>query len=83
VLVTGGLGVNGIYDPLASAELYDPTKAKWTATGSMSEGQVAFTATLLPNGEVLVAGGQGIPRPALPLPSSTTHSPGNGRPPAT
>ena len=57
VLVTGGLGVNGIYAPLASAELYSATKGKWTVTGSMSVGRVAFTATLLPNGEVLVAGG--------------------------
>jgi hypothetical protein len=59
VLVTGGLGVNGIYDPLASAELYNPTKGKRTVTGSMSEGRFAFTATLLPNGEVLVARGSG------------------------
>ena len=59
VLVTGGLGANGIYAPLASAELYNPTKGKWTVTGSMSIGRVAFTATLLPNGEVLVAGGSG------------------------
>jgi hypothetical protein len=57
VLVTGGLGANGIYAPLASAEIYNPTKGKWTVTGSMSVGRFAFTATLLPNGEVLVTGG--------------------------
>jgi N-acetylneuraminic acid mutarotase len=57
VLVTGGLGVNGAYTTLASAELYDPKKGKWTVTGSMSVGRSAFTATLLQNGEVLVAGG--------------------------
>lgn len=59
VLVTGGLGVNGIYAPLASSELYNPATGKWTVTGSMSVGRVFFTATLLPNGEVLVAGGSG------------------------
>jgi hypothetical protein len=57
VLVTGGLGVNGGYTSLASAELYDPKKGKWSVTGSMSVGRTDFTATLLQNGEVLVAGG--------------------------
>jgi large repetitive protein len=60
VLVTGGLGPNGIYAPLASAEIYNPAKGKWAVTGSMSMGRTAFTATLLPNGEVLVAGGTGF-----------------------
>ena len=45
VLVNGGLGVNGVYTSLASAELYDPKKGKWTVTGSMSVGRAAFTAT--------------------------------------
>ena len=57
VLVTGGLGVNREYSVLASAELYDPKKGKWSVTGSMSVVRTAFTATLLQNGEVLVAGG--------------------------
>jgi hypothetical protein len=60
VLVAGGyLGVNSQYQPLytATAELYNPSTGTWKATGSMTVPRAFHGATLLANGEVLVAGG--------------------------
>jgi hypothetical protein len=57
VLVVGGNdSVSGFHD-LSSAELYDPATETWTTTGSLAHARQSHTATLLPNGQVLVAGG--------------------------
>ena len=59
VLVAGGFYIDpsGLNHLLASAEIYAPATGAWTATGALSGGRYRHTATLLPNGKVLVAAG--------------------------
>jgi hypothetical protein len=58
VLVASG---DDPYDDFSSsngtAEIYDPGKATWSYTGNLSVIRNGHTATLLPNGKVLVNGG--------------------------
>jgi N-acetylneuraminic acid mutarotase len=58
VLAAGG-GIEGSpgYTATSSAEIYDPNDNSWTVTAPMSVARALATATLLSDGEVLVAGG--------------------------
>lgn len=75
VLAAGGYessSIDGV-QAVASAELYDPTTDSWSDTDSMSVPRFLQTATLLPDGRVLVVGGSNVD--ALSLQSAEIYDP--------
>ena len=63
------------------AQLFDPQTDSFTDTGPMKEPRSNATATLLPDGRVLVAGGQGEPGADVgpPLASAELYDPATGK----
>jgi hypothetical protein len=61
VLVMGGM--NEIGGDLAGAELYDPSRGSFSPAGTMSRARTSHSATLLPTGRVLIAGGMMVTEP--------------------
>jgi hypothetical protein len=68
-------GFDDSYADLASAELYDPKARTFVATGSMSVERSSGTATLLKNGQVLLAGGAADTRCELYNPKTARFLP--------
>src|SRR5262249_22032411 len=83
VLAAGGYKICGddeCHSYLASAELYDPKTGTFNATGSMATAR-SSPATLLSNGQVVIAGGFGNGIPGLfdiSLASSELYDPSLG-----
>ena len=79
VLVAGGrTGISTA--SLREAELYNPNTNAWVDTGSMASAREKHTATLLPDGRVLVTGGlAGIDGTGTTLASAEIYNPGNGQ----
>ena len=68
VLVAGGLvGLVSNPQTTPSAILYHPDTNTWTSTGNMTTGRENQTATLLPGGQVLMAGGTLFDHPHAPV----------------
>ncbi|MHC4066908.1 MAG: Kelch repeat-containing protein, partial [Planctomycetota bacterium] len=71
VLVAGGEGLGGsptnsaeVYSPADnSAEVYSPADDSWESVASLSQARAGHSATLLSNGTVLIAGGEGAGGP--------------------
>lgn len=62
VLVAGGMTDTDVIPPTppavtAAAELFNPATLTFTDTGSLATARAAHTATLLPDGKVLIVGG--------------------------
>jgi WD40 repeat protein len=77
VLVVGGNDALGAtaHKSLASAELYDSKTGKFTVAGSMKDGRQDHTASLLPDGRVLIAGGFTDSGSYIPLASAELYDP--------
>jgi hypothetical protein len=81
VLMAGGdAGLAGIpgAETLVSAELYDPKTGTFSATGSMAAARYDHTATLLPDGRILIAGGVDADHRAY-LTSAEMYDPASGK----
>ena len=57
VLIAGGFSEGmAPFSTWDTAEIYDPVRATFVSTGQMTAARQMHTATLLPNGTVLIAG---------------------------
>jgi hypothetical protein len=79
VLAAGGTISPKFVAVLSTAELYDPSAGTWSATGSMYDGRVRPTATLLTNGNVLVVGGDDWSKPLDLVPSAEIYETNQGQ----
>jgi galactose oxidase-like protein len=57
VLIAGGSTFYPYFEKLAGAELYDPATGTFSSGGSMTVPRAGHSATTLPDGRVLIAGG--------------------------
>jgi len=73
VLIAGGIQFSGPQGTTAhaTAELYDPSTEMFSPTGKMTVARADHTATLLPDGRVLIAGSAGT--------ASEIYDPATGR----
>lgn len=79
--ILGEPSYGGVFNPAisASADVFDPSSNRWTRTARMSAPRGDHTATLLPDGRVLVAGGRvSVESPGVTA-SAEIYDPSTGR----
>ena len=76
VLIAGGNGDN--FQPLASAELYDPSTRTFAPTGGMTTPRYRQSATRLTDGRVLIAGGTQDANRDVPVFTAELYNPSTG-----
>jgi uncharacterized repeat protein (TIGR02543 family) len=83
VLVVGGLASFTLAGLTAAstAELYDPGTSNWSSAGTLVTGRFIHTTSLLPNGQVLAAGGAGSNNQLAisPMASAELYDPGTNQ----
>lgn len=77
VLLTGGISTDICEFPCGTpippdTEIYDPATGTWSTTSLMSTHRSGHTATMLPDGRVLVAGGSNVGTTEIYTPASGT-----------
>jgi hypothetical protein len=70
VLIVGGNGGPALPVTLDSAEIYDPVTDVWSPAANLPATRTLHTATLLANGDVLIAGGMTSSGAGTPPPST-------------
>ncbi|HUP69484.1 MAG TPA: kelch repeat-containing protein [Acidimicrobiales bacterium] len=77
-----GSGKESLTDPQNAVQLFDPATATWSAAAVLVTGRSAHSATLLPDGSVLVAGGcarsDGVLSPCSSTARAETYEPITG-----
>jgi hypothetical protein len=77
VLVVGGIDSGTVSN---DAEIYDPNDpAVWSSAGTLSTARYDHTATLLPNGNILVVGGRSSPTGSAALATAEIYDPATGQ----